>query len=94
LEVLVQHHNGLVQFFLQRDQLCPYVNLVCLGETDNIDNDAREQLALLMLVWTLLQKCLVRVDDNTHRRLSYHDCELEVLLVARVQVVGGEDQSS
>jgi hypothetical protein len=50
LEVLVQHHNGLVQFFLQRDQLCPYVNLVCLGETDNIDNDAREQLALLMLV--------------------------------------------
>jgi hypothetical protein len=81
--------------FSFRDQLCPYVNLVCLTETDNIDNDAREQLALLMLVWTLLRACLVRVDYNTHRRLSYHDCELEVLLsVARVQVVGGEDQSS
>ena len=53
LEVLVQHHDGLIQFFLHQSQpCCYYVNY--FDETDNIDDDAREQLALLMLVWAFL----------------------------------------
>jgi hypothetical protein len=57
LQVLVQHHDGLVQFLLR---LCQFVFTVVLVlvMTDNIDNDTGEQLALLMLVRAFL--CALR----------------------------------
>jgi hypothetical protein len=51
------------------------------GVTDNIDDDARKQLTLLMLVWAFLYvQSTSRVVRNSCFLEAYHDCDLVVLL--------------
>jgi hypothetical protein len=60
-----------------------------VGLTDNIHDDAREQLALLVLVRTFLEtRSDTRAAQNDHLMPSYHCYDVVVLpLIVRVWVV-------
>jgi hypothetical protein len=52
LQVLVKHHDSLVEFLLQKHQSSAPLGFMW---TYNVDDDAREQLALLVLMRAFLQ---------------------------------------
>lgn len=54
LESFIQHRDGFIELLLQRPSASASSKDGSLS-TDNVGDDARQQLALLVLVWALLE---------------------------------------